>query len=75
MNGQPPAPAMCDRLADVFGVDVNDVMALAGWIPEMVQEGTPEERELLALYRQLPPAQQRVLLDYSHWLHERRGGR
>lgn len=69
-SGRPPAPAYAARLADLFGVDVDEVLTLAGRRPK-VEEGDPVVRNIAATARLLSPNGRVFLEDYAEFLLRR----
>lgn len=54
-----PEPASCDVIADVFGVDVDTVLTLAGHRPTPHDDDAPEVSGLVALVRKVRMDEQR----------------
>lgn len=80
---QPPAPAYCDRIADVFGVEADLVLTLAGHRPatEPLSPDDPRARLVALLKRVDLDRDERAWLlelQLTGWLdfdrNERRGG-
>lgn len=72
VNGQRvPDPASCDRIADALGVDVDEVLMLAGHRPRIEEEESQEVRDLAALMRGMPAHVRRQVVEFAEWHRER----
>lgn len=72
VNGQRiPSPESCDKLADVFGVSVDEVLGVAGHRPRGLDEWDPDIKEVAGLMQRMPESFRAEIVEFAQWRYER----
>jgi len=70
-GGRVPTPESCDKIADVLGLSVDDVLMAAGHRPRGLDEWPEDVREVANIMVKLPEQHREEIVEFSRWRYER----